>query len=117
MVVVARQRFEIPVAVVAVRPRIDAVGGQAVSVPTHFTRVLATMFSFVVVSLLARMAPITPVEVAAHGGNDVEMMIVVEQVDTFRFVRSFPNNFIQMFFGHDAKLVVRNHLLKGLYLV
>ena len=90
---------------------------QAVSVTTHFTRIFATVIFFGIVLLLARMAPITPVELTAHGVNDVEMMIVVKQVDTFGFVRSFPNNFIQMFFGHDAKLVVRDHLLKGLYLV
>ena len=34
MVAVARERFEVPVAVVAVRPRIDTVGGKAISVTT-----------------------------------------------------------------------------------
>ena len=78
MVAVARQRFEVPVAIAAVRPRIDAVGSQAVSVPTHFTRVFTTVILLMIVRFFARVAPIIPVQVGAHGRDDVEMMIVVQ---------------------------------------
>ena len=83
----------------------------------NLTSVRTFVVSFFVVSLLTRMAPITPVQVTAHGRDDVEVMVVIEQVDTFGFVRSFPHDFIQMFFGHDAELVVLNHLLKSFHLV
>ena len=117
VVAVARDLFEVPIAISAVRPRLHTIGDEAVSVTTHCARVSTTVIFFVAVSYLARMAPITPVQVTAHGRDDVEMMIVVKHVDAFGLVRSFPNNLIQIFFGHHAQLIVRDHLLKDFHLV
>ena len=55
---------------------------------TQSARLFARVSRFHVVSLLAFVAPITSSEIRSHGCDEIIMVIVIQEVDPFRFERT-----------------------------
>jgi hypothetical protein len=100
--------FEIPIAAVTMNPRYDG----TVRKTTAFTRVGTQMISLITVCYLASMTVHTTSKKAGHSRNNIIMVIVEIQVNSFLLLGTRIKNGILMLFGNDVDLVVRKIGLK-----
>ena len=75
-----------PVTVVTIRPRLDLVARLAVPVMAHLAGILTLMIFSVLVPNLAFVVPISSVRVSGHGGHEIEKVVVVQEINAFRFI-------------------------------
>ena len=94
--------FEISIAAITVNPGHDG----TVRKTTTLTRVGTQMISQIIVGFLAGVAVHAPSQETGHAGDDVVMIVVEIEINSFLLFGTGIKDGILVFFGHDVDLVV-----------